>query len=31
METEPTPWQSKVLTLLKAYAPQEMYPVTSKS
>jgi transposase len=31
METEPTPWQIKVLTLLKAYAPQEMYPVTSKS
>lgn len=31
METEPTPWQTKVLALLKAYAPQEMYPVTSKS
>jgi transposase len=31
METEPTPWQTKVLVLLKDYSPQEMYPVTSKS
>ena len=31
METEPTPWQTKVVDLLKAYAPGTVYPVNAKS
>jgi hypothetical protein len=31
METEPTPWQKKVLELLKVYDPKTVYPVTTKS
>jgi hypothetical protein len=31
METEPTPWQTKVMDLLKAYAPDNVYPVNAKS
>jgi len=31
METEPTPWQTKVMDLLKAYVPVTVYPVNAKS
>ena len=30
METEPTPWQTKVMDLLKAYVPGTVYPVNAK-
>lgn len=31
METESTPWQGKVMDLLKAYDPKALFPVTTKS
>lgn len=31
METEPTPWQTKVMGLLKEYTPPNLYPVNAKS
>ena len=31
METEPTPWQTKVRGLLQEYTPPNLYPVNAKS
>jgi hypothetical protein len=31
METEPTPWQAKVMGLLREYTPPNLYPVNAKS
>jgi hypothetical protein len=30
METELTPWQAKVMGLLKEYTPPNLYPVNAK-
>jgi hypothetical protein len=31
METDATPWQKKVMALLKAYDPKALFPVITKS